>query len=180
GSPDLACTVEEADAYFAMLGIQVAAAERDELLRRTEGWMAGLRLAAMSARAAPQERGRFTRNAGDLPIVTDYLWDEVLGRQPPETRLLMLRTSLTEQTSGDLAYALTGEPGGGRPRWRRPWLRRGCGSAIRTGQCSILTAPGARSLAVLRRSSGSSSRRWRHCGGCRPPAGLRPRPGWSA
>ena len=114
GSPDLACTVEEADAYFAMLGIQVAAAERDELLRRTEGWMAGLRLAAMSARAAPQERGRFTRIAGDLPIVTDYLWDEVLGRQPPETRLLMLRTSLTEQTSGDLAYALTGEPGGGR------------------------------------------------------------------
>src|ERR1019366_54395 len=114
GSPDLACTVEEADAYFAMLGIQVAAAERDELLRRTEGWMAGLRMAAMSARAAPQERGRFTRIAGDLPIVTDYLWDEVLGRQPPETRLLMLRTSLTEQTSGDLAYALTGEPGGGR------------------------------------------------------------------
>jgi len=114
GSPDLACTVEEADAYFAMLGLEVAAAERDELLRRTEGWMAGLRLAAMNARTRPQEAGRITRIAGDQPIVTDYLWDEVLGRQPPETRLLMLRTSITEQTSGSLADALTGQQGAGR------------------------------------------------------------------
>ena len=111
---DLACTAEEADAYFAMLGLDVDAFARDELLRRTEGWMAGLRLAAMSARSQVRQSGRITDIAGDEPLVTDYLWDEVLGRQPPETRLFMLRTSVTEQMSGDLADALTGEPGGAR------------------------------------------------------------------
>ena len=43
--------------------------------------MAGLRLAAMGARA--DRNGRITDIAGDEPLVTDYLWDEVLGRQPP-------------------------------------------------------------------------------------------------
>jgi LuxR family transcriptional regulator, maltose regulon positive regulatory protein len=111
---DLACTAEEADAYFAMLGLDVEPAARDELLRRTEGWMAGLRLAVMSApgRAEAAASGRITGISGDEPLVTDYLRDEVLGRQPPQTRLFMLRTSVTEQTSGDLADALTGEPGG--------------------------------------------------------------------
>jgi LuxR family transcriptional regulator, maltose regulon positive regulatory protein len=111
---DLACTTEEADAYFAMLGLDVDAGARDELLRRTEGWMAGLRLAAMSVRSRMPDAGRITDIAGDEPLVTDYLWDEVLGRQPPETRLFMLRTSVTEHMSGDLADALTGEPGGAR------------------------------------------------------------------
>ena len=49
GAADLACTAAEADAYFAMLGISMAPAQRDQLLRRTEGWMTGLRLAAMAA-----------------------------------------------------------------------------------------------------------------------------------
>jgi LuxR family transcriptional regulator, maltose regulon positive regulatory protein len=111
---DLACTADEADAYFAMLGLDVDAAARDELLGRTEGWMAGLRLAAMSVRSQAPDTGRITCIAGDEPLVTDYLWDEVLGRQPPEIRLFMLRTSVTEQMSGDLADALTGEPGGAR------------------------------------------------------------------
>jgi LuxR family transcriptional regulator, maltose regulon positive regulatory protein len=113
-SKDLACTVEEADAYFAMLGLDVDAFARDELLRRTEGWMAGLRLAAMHARGEVRRSGRITNIAGDEPLVTDYLWDEVLGRLPQETRLFMLRTSVTERMSGDLADALTGEPGGAR------------------------------------------------------------------
>ncbi len=112
-SADLACTAEEAAAYFAMLGLDVDAYARDELLRRTEGWMAGLRLAAMGVRAR-EEDGRITDIAGDEPLVTDYLWDEVLGRQPAETRLFMLRTSVTDEMSGDLADTLTGEPGGAR------------------------------------------------------------------
>jgi len=111
---DLACAADEADAYFAILGLDVDAAARDELLARTEGWMAGLRLAAMSVRSQVPDGGRITSIAGDEPLVTDYLWDEVLGRQPPEIRLFMLRTSVTEQMSGDLADALTGEPGGAR------------------------------------------------------------------
>jgi LuxR family transcriptional regulator, maltose regulon positive regulatory protein len=45
---DLACATTEADAYLARLGLRVAPAERDDLLRYTEGWMAGLRLAALA------------------------------------------------------------------------------------------------------------------------------------
>jgi len=113
-SSDLACTAEEADAYFAMLGLQIDTCARDRLLGRTEGWMAGLRLAAMSARNQAGQTGAITDIAGDEALVTDYLWDEVLSRQPPETLLFMLRTSVAEQLCGDLADALTGEPGGAR------------------------------------------------------------------
>ncbi len=111
---DLACTPAEVDAYFAMLGLQIDAGERDELLTRTEGWMAGLRLAAMRGRAHRGEQGWIAGIAGDEPTVTDYLADEVLGRLPNQTRLFLLRTSVAENVSGNLADALTGEPGGAR------------------------------------------------------------------
>ncbi len=114
GGADLACTTDEADAYFAMLGIDVDHGARDELLRRTQGWMAGLRLAAMRAHSAPQPGAKITDLVGDEPIVTDYLWDEVLGKQPPATRMFLLRTSITEEVSGDLADALTGQGGSAR------------------------------------------------------------------
>ena len=47
-------------------------------------------------------------------MVTDYLWDEVLGRQSAQTRLFLLSTSITERVSAELADELTGEPGGGQ------------------------------------------------------------------
>jgi LuxR family maltose regulon positive regulatory protein len=111
---DLACTVEEADGYFAMLGLDVSPAARDELLTRTQGWMAGMRLAAMHARSDPEPGAAINDLAGDEPIVTDYLWDEVLGKQPPQTRMFLLRTSITQGVSGDLADALTGQSGSSR------------------------------------------------------------------
>ena len=114
GSQDLACTAEEADAYFAMLGLDVDTAARDQLLRRTQGWMAGLRLAALRADADPQPGAAITDLAGDEPIVTDYLWDEVLGKQPPATRMFLLRTSITSEVTGELADALTGQSGSAR------------------------------------------------------------------
>ena len=114
GGADLACTADEADAYFAMLGIDVDQGARDELLRRTQGWMAGLRLAAMRAGGDPEPGTKITDLVGDEPIVTDYLWDEVLGKQPPQTRMFLLRTSITGQVSGDLADALTGQGGSAR------------------------------------------------------------------
>ncbi len=114
GGHDLACTPDEADAYFAMLGLDVAKGARDELLRRTEGWMAGLRLAAIRAQACPGPGPRIMDLAVDGSMVTDYLWDEVLGRQPAQTRMFLLRTSITEDVLGDLADALTGQSGSAR------------------------------------------------------------------
>ena len=114
GGHDLACTSDEADAYFSMLGLDVDPGARDALLRRTQGWMAGLRLAAMAGRSDPEPGVTITDLAGDEPIVTDYLWDEVLVKQAPATRMFLLRTCLAEQVSGDLADALTGQSGSAR------------------------------------------------------------------
>src|SRR6202020_222457 len=101
---DLACTPEEADAYVAMLGVALAPAQRAELLARTEGWMAGLRLALMSGPgAAPPGTA--------APAVIDYVRDEVLGRQSPQTRAFLLKTCVAASLPGGLADALTG--GGG-------------------------------------------------------------------
>jgi LuxR family transcriptional regulator, maltose regulon positive regulatory protein len=114
GGRDLACTSEEADAYFSMLGLDAGPAARDALLRRTQGWMAGLRLAAMRARSDPEPGATITDLAGDEPIVTDYLWDEVLVKQAPATRMFLLRTCIAAQVTGDLADALTGQSGSSR------------------------------------------------------------------
>jgi LuxR family maltose regulon positive regulatory protein len=105
GAADLACTPEEAEAYFRMHGHEVPAAERDELLRRTQGWMTGLRLAAM--RIAPGKPGStVSRITGSEPAVADYLWDEVLASLPAERRMFLLRTSVADVICGDLADAL--------------------------------------------------------------------------
>ena len=103
---DLACTPEEADGYFRMLGRDVPAAQRDELLKRTLGWITGLRLAAM--RTAGRPAAVVSRICGDEPAVADYLWDEVLAGLPPASREFLLRTAVADLVCGDLADTLTG------------------------------------------------------------------------
>ena len=108
---DLACTPEEADAYFAKLGLAADPAERDDLLRRTQGWMAGLRLAALRANRDG------TVNVGGIsgdPLLADYMRDEVLDRQPAQIQLFLRRTSVAERLTGEYADWLTREPGGAR------------------------------------------------------------------
>ncbi len=110
GGSDLACTPGEADAYFAMVGHDLPPAQRDELLARTQGWITGLRLAAM--RAGPG-KAVISGITGAEPAVADYLWDEVLASVPPDSRLFLLRTSVADVICGDLADALTGGTSGG-------------------------------------------------------------------
>jgi LuxR family transcriptional regulator, maltose regulon positive regulatory protein len=108
GAAELACTPAEADAYVAMLGISLGPAQRAELLSRTEGWMAGLRLAVMSGPAGEAPA------PGIAPSIADYVRDEVLGRQAPQTRAFLLKTCLTASLTGGLADALTGGGTGAR------------------------------------------------------------------
>ncbi len=111
GAADLACTPEEAQEYFRMLGHALPDAERDELLRRTQGWMTGLRLAAM--RVAPGKPAASVSSiTGAEPMVADYLWDEVLACLPAERRLFLLRTSVADVICGDLADTLGGSGSG--------------------------------------------------------------------
>jgi LuxR family transcriptional regulator, maltose regulon positive regulatory protein len=81
------------------------------LQERTEGWVAGLRLAAISLAGHP-EPDRFVREfCGSERTVAGYLLAEVLERQPAEVRDLLLRTSILDRVSGPLADFLTGSSG---------------------------------------------------------------------
>ena len=95
-------------------GVEVSADGLATLHARTEGWAAGLRLAAMALtrHAAPD---RFVAEfAGSERTVADYLLGEVLERLPPEVRRLLLRTCILEQVNGALADRLTGRSDGTR------------------------------------------------------------------
>ena len=111
---ELAFTLEEAGTLLADHGVALSAGELETLWRRTEGWAAGLRLAALSLGAHPQP-GRFVADlAGDDRAIAGYLVEEVLAAQPPELRAFLLRTSVAERLCGDLADALTGGSDGAR------------------------------------------------------------------
>jgi LuxR family transcriptional regulator, maltose regulon positive regulatory protein len=84
------------------------------LQERTEGWVAGLRLAAISLAGHPDPE-RFVREfCGSERTVAGYLLAEVLERQPAEVRDLLLRTSIVDRVSGELADFLTGSSGSER------------------------------------------------------------------
>jgi len=103
GAAELACTSEEIAAYFGMLGTPLSPADRDRVLQRTEGWLAGLRLTALGADP--------TGGAAPAGMAGDYLQDELLGQLPPQLRTFMLRTCLTATVPVDLARELSGEVG---------------------------------------------------------------------
>ena len=104
---DLAFTEPEAAALFEAHGVDLAPELVAALCARTEGWGAGLRLAAHSLQGRDDPE-RFVREfAGDDRVVGDYLLAEVLDRQPPRLRSFLLRTSIVDRVCGDLADALT-------------------------------------------------------------------------
>jgi LuxR family maltose regulon positive regulatory protein len=111
---DLRFTVAEARALFAAAGVELADPTLEMLYQRTEGWAAGLRLAALSL-AGREDPERFAAEfSGTERTVAEYLLAEVLDRQPEQVRRLLLRTSVLERVNGDLADLLTGGSGAGR------------------------------------------------------------------
>jgi LuxR family transcriptional regulator, maltose regulon positive regulatory protein len=107
---DLAFTVAEVAELLAGCELQQQLSEDDvaALQARTEGWAAGLRLAALSLEGQADPHHFVTRLAGDDRTIADYLTGEVLERQPEELRDFLLRTCVVDELSGDLADALTG------------------------------------------------------------------------
>ena len=81
------------------------------LQERTEGWPAGVRLAAISLSSHPDPERFVSEFSGSERTVAGYLLAEVLERQPPEVRDLLLRSAILERVSGPLADALTGGTG---------------------------------------------------------------------
>jgi LuxR family transcriptional regulator, maltose regulon positive regulatory protein len=111
---DLRFTVAEARVLFVAAGVQLPDPALAVLYDRTEGWAAGLRLAALSLAGHP-DRERFAEEfSGSERTVAEYLLAEVLERQPREVRRLLLRTSVLERVNGELADLLAGGSGGER------------------------------------------------------------------
>jgi LuxR family transcriptional regulator, maltose regulon positive regulatory protein len=109
---DLRFSRQEALELFRAAGVDLSDTALATLHERTEGWAAGLRLAALSL-AGHSDPDRFAAEfSGTERTVTEYLLAEVLDRQPPDARQLMLRTSILDRVNGELADLLTGCPGG--------------------------------------------------------------------
>ncbi|MFD0420008.1 LuxR C-terminal-related transcriptional regulator [Streptomyces sp. NPDC127108] len=109
---DLAFDDSEADALLAQHGVEVPRSVLSALRQRTDGWAAGLRLAAMSMEHHPQPAQFVARFAGDDESVVTYLVEEVLDVQPPAMRHLLLTTSILDHLNAELATALAGPDAG--------------------------------------------------------------------
>src|SRR5580693_9409973 len=109
---DLRFTAAEAATLFReSAGADLPAAAVAVLAARTEGWGAGLHLAAMSLRRQADPAEFVAAFSGSHRYVFDYLAEEVLDRQPAELRTFLLETSLLERLSGELCDAVTGRDG---------------------------------------------------------------------
>jgi LuxR family maltose regulon positive regulatory protein len=111
---DLRFSLAEARALFGMAGVQVPEKVLARLHERTEGWAAGLRLAALSLAGGADPERFAAEFSGSERTVADYLLAEVLDRQSEQVRRLLLRTSMLERVNGELADLLTGASGGER------------------------------------------------------------------
>jgi LuxR family transcriptional regulator, maltose regulon positive regulatory protein len=106
---DLAFSTAEAGQLLAQHGSTLTADSVESLTQRTEGWAAGLRLAAISLGAHP-DPGQFVKElvAEDSALIC-YLIDEVLNVQPPDVREVLLSTSILDHVRVDAAVDLTGD-----------------------------------------------------------------------
>src|SRR5207248_7982694 len=92
---DLRFTPDEALAFVReVMGLDLTAATVAALEERTEGWVAGLQLAALALQGTTDVPGFIAAFAGSHRYVVDYLGDEVLRQQPEEVRAFLLRTAI--------------------------------------------------------------------------------------
>ena len=111
---DLRFTLDESRDLLEAAGVRLSDSAAALLHQRTEGWAAGLRLAALSLAGHPDPELFAEGFSGSERTVAEYLLAEVLERQPKQVRRLLVRTSVLERVNGELADLLTGGTGGGR------------------------------------------------------------------
>ncbi len=111
---DLRFSERETRELLDASGIALSEAGVALLHQRTEGWAAGLRLAALSLAGHPDPERFVAEFSGSERTVAEYLIAEMLERQPDDVKDLLLRTSLLDRVNGELADLLTGRPGSER------------------------------------------------------------------
>ncbi len=110
---DLRFTAEETDVFLnQMQQLDLSLDQISALEARTEGWIAGLQLAAISMQKGGDKRGFIQSFTGSHRFVLDYLVDEVLSHQAEEEQSFLLETSILERFTGTLCNAITGREDG--------------------------------------------------------------------
>ena len=112
---DLRFTDEEAAVFLRSgMGLDLSSEDVAALDRRTEGWIAGLQLAALSMRGNDDVSGFIAGFTGSHRFVIDYLVEEVLQRQPDDVRDFLLDTAILERLSGPAVRCRVPTDGGKR------------------------------------------------------------------
>jgi LuxR family maltose regulon positive regulatory protein len=107
---DLRFTPTEAAEFLnQVMSLDLSAEDIAALEDRTEGWIAGLQLAALSMRGREDVHGFIRSFAGDNRYIVDYLVEEVLQRQPEPVRSFLLQTAILDRLNGPLCDAVTGQ-----------------------------------------------------------------------
>ncbi len=107
---DLRFLPEEAAAFLSqIMGLELKPEQIASLDARTEGWIAGLQLAALSLQGRSDVAGFIEAFAGDNRYIVDYLLEEVLQQQPDDVRSFLLQTSILERLCGSLCDAVTSQ-----------------------------------------------------------------------
>src|ERR671916_700434 len=110
---DLRFTPSEAAEFLGgVMSLNLSEEDVAALETRTEGWIAGLQLAALSMRGREDVSGFVRVFAGDNRYIVDYLVEEVLQQQPERIRNFLLQTSVLDRLSGPLCDAVTGQEEG--------------------------------------------------------------------
>ena len=108
---DLRFTPDESAAFLnEVMDLGLSTGDVNALETTTEGWVAGLQLAAISLRGHEDAAGFIRSFSGSDRFVLDYLVEEVLGRQPPAVGEFLLRTSILDRLCGPLCDAVTLDP----------------------------------------------------------------------
>jgi LuxR family transcriptional regulator, maltose regulon positive regulatory protein len=106
---DLRFSPDEAGELFSRHGVRLGRDDTNALCERTEGWAAGLRLAACALSTDADPRGFVLSASATQVAVSDYLLTEVLDRQDEAAQQFLLRTSVVDRVTPDLAVTLTGD-----------------------------------------------------------------------
>jgi LuxR family maltose regulon positive regulatory protein len=91
-----------------VMGLALSGAEIERLEARTEGWIAGLQLAALTVRDRADKSERIAAFTGSHRHLIEYLVHEVMARQPEEVRTFLLHTSILEQFTASLCDTVMG------------------------------------------------------------------------
>ena len=109
---ELRFTPEEAgQLLLAVAEIQLREPDLDQLMQRTEGWPAGVYLAAISLRDHPSPHAFIRQFTGNNRFIVDFLAEEVLSRQPAGIQEFLSRTSLLTRFCAPLCDVVTGSAG---------------------------------------------------------------------